>query len=173
MSTQIFLHIEVQGRNIIGEATTSGYEGEIEVNSFDLNMDVEGTSSQTASVKRQARYGNLSVTKYYDKASVNLARSLERDALIDHLRLTVDQHHIESSQKKEQSPIMLIELFDGRIENIDVSLSDGDKGATIEETVKFSYRRLEVTYVPLDVDRTRHQAGMTFSATAPAVNSAQ
>ncbi|MBL0718393.1 type VI secretion system tube protein Hcp [Piscinibacter sp. Jin2] len=170
MSTQIFLHIEVQGRNITGEATTLGYEGEIEVNSFDLNMDVEGTSSQTASSKRQARYGNLSVTKYYDKASVNLARSLERDALIDHLRLTVDQHHIESSQKKEQSPIMLIELFDGRIENIDVRLSDGDKGATIEETVKFSYRRLEVTYVPLDLDRTRHHAGMTFSAIAPAVD---
>lgn len=170
MSTQIFLHIEVQGRNITGEATTSGYEGEIEVNSFDLDMDVEGTSSQTASAKRQARYGNLSVTKYYDKASVNLARSLERDALIDHLRLTVDQHRIETHQEKEQSPIMLIELFDGRIEKIDIKLNDGDKGATIEETVEFSYRKLEISYVPLGLDRTRRQAGMTFSATAPAVD---
>lgn len=171
MSTQIFLHIEVQGRNITGEATTSGYEGEIEVNSFELGMEVRGTSSQTGSTKRQLSYGNLSITKYYDKASVNLARALERDAVFDHLRLTVDQHRIETQQQKDQSPIMLIELFDGRIEKIDIKLNDGgDKGATIEESIEFSYRKLEVGYVPLDVARRRRQAGMTFSATLPAVD---
>ncbi len=183
MSTQIFLYLDVHGRAIAGEGSTAGYEGEIEIESFSFDLGEESSASKdkTEEAYRQAVYqaskdgkpppkkpaqsaGNtLSITKFYDKSSTNLARYLANGARFDEARLTVD-HHLISGGAKIANPALTVTLFNGQIKDLNLSLSDSDKSAKLMETIKLSYRKIEVVYYKSSrKDRTARSANFVFS----------
>lgn len=183
MSTQIFLYLDVHGRAIAGEGSTIGYEGEIEVESFSFDLGEESPASKDKAEEsyRQAVYeatkdgkappkkpvqaaGNtLSITKFYDKSSTNLARYLANGARFDEARLTVD-HHLISGGTKIANPAFTVTLLNGQIKDVNLSLSDSDKSAKLMETIKLSYRRIEVVYYKSSrKDRTARSANFVFS----------
>lgn len=187
MSTQIFLYIEVHGRGITGEGSTVGYEGEIEVESFSFDLGEESIASKEKAEEayRQSVYeatkdgkpppkkpaqaaGNtLSITKFYDQASTNLARYLANGARFDEARLTVD-HHLISGGAKVANPAFTIHLFNGRIKEVNLSLSDSDKSAKLMETVKLSYRTIEIVYYKSSrKDRTARSTNFVFHHELP------
>lgn len=171
MSTQIFLHFELQGRAIHGEASTIGYEGEIELESFnfDLGEESPGSKKKAEEAHQQAIYeakkegkpepkrktagkGNTVVlTKFYDKSSTNFARYLANGLPFDEARISID-HHIAAAGRKKANPAMTIHLFNGRIKSVDLDLSDSEKSAKLTETIKLSYRKIEIVYYKTKAD---------------------
>ncbi|KQP35443.1 type VI secretion system tube protein Hcp [Pseudorhodoferax sp. Leaf274] len=183
MSTQIFLYLDVHGRAIAGEGSTVGYEGEIEIESFSFDLGEESAASREKAEEsyRQAVYeatrdnkpppkkpapaaGNtLSITKFYDKSSTNLARYLANGARFDQARLTVD-HHLVSGGAKVANPAFTVTLSNGQIKDVNLSLSDSDKSAKLMETIKLSYRQIEVVYYKSSrKDRTARSANFVFT----------
>ena len=173
MSTQIFLHFELQGRAIHGEASTIGYEGEIELESFNLDLGDESSGSREKADDeyRQAVYAakkdgkpepkkpekkedgkakTVTLTKFYDKASTNFARYLASGSPFDEAIISID-HHVAAGRKKA-NPAMTIHLLDGRITSVGLDLADSDKSAKLTETIKLSYRKLEIAYYKAGTD---------------------
>lgn len=183
MSTQIFLHFELQGRAIHGEATTIGYEGEIELESFnfDIGEPSEASDRKEDEAHKQAVYEakkegkpepkrkrsggkerSVTLTKFYDKLSTNFARYLASGVLFDEARISID-HHVSAGRKKA-NPAMTIYLFDGRITSVELTLADSDKSAKLTETIKLSYRKIEISYFkPGADDRSTRVFDSTFS----------
>jgi len=182
-SSQIFLYLEMQGRAIKGEASAAAYEDEIEIESFSFDLGKESDESKAKKAKEREdkrlaalREGKpppeppedtaentLTLSKFYDKASVNLSRYLANGARFDEARLTVD-HHAAFAGSKEANPAMTVHLFNGRITNIQLSLSDSDKSAKLTEQVKLSYRKIEVVYYESkNKDRASRSASHVFS----------
>lgn len=169
MSSQIFLHFELQGRAIHGEASTIGYEGEIEVESFTFELGEESPKAERkaeedyqeakATAKKDGKpkpkrkdseENTLTLTKFYDKASTNFARYLASGTHFDEALISVD-HHMAAGRKKA-NPAMTILLMNGRIKSVGLDLSDSDKSSKLMETIKLSYRRIEITYFKADKD---------------------
>lgn len=170
MSTQIFLHIEIAGNQIKGEATTAGYEGEIEVESFSWGMSAKNSprvDQQTSSSR--TNYDCLSISKLYDKASINLTRYMTQRTPFDHVQLTVDQHQHAGGKKKE-NPVMVIDLADGFIEDVKLSMSEAGKSAMIKEDITLSFRKADITYFPASPDRSKRMPGVSFNVILPAIN---
>lgn len=163
MSTQIFLHLEIQGGQIHGEATTGGYEGEIEVESFRWGVTATKDPKQdNRSVKPKIKYDTLSVTKLYDKASINMARYLGKNTPFDSAQLIIDHHIHAAGTKKDQNPSLIIDLSDGFIESIKLSISESDKGATVKEDITLRFRRVDVLYYTTP-DRAARTAAVVFN----------
>lgn len=171
MSTQIFLRIKIQGNPIRGEATTAGYEGEIEVESFSWGMSAKNSlrvDQQTASSR--ASYDRLSISKLYDKSSINLTRHMADRAIFDQVRLTVDHHqHAAGRGTKQANPVMFIDLADGYIEDVKLSMSEAGKSAMVKEDITLSFRKVDITYFPPSADRTKRDPAVTFNAILPAI----
>jgi len=187
MSTQIFLHLELQGRAIHGEASTIGYEGEIELESFNFDLGEESPAAKKKAEEahQQAVYeakkenkpepkrkssgkGNtLTFTKFYDKSSTNFARYLASGAPFDEARISID-HHVAASGRKQANPAMTIHLFNGRIKSVELDLADADKSSKLTETVKLSYRKIEIAYYkPGATDRATRVFDSVFSHELP------
>ena len=189
MSTQIFLHFELQGRAIHGEASTIGYEGEIELESFNFDLGEESPAAKKKAEEahQQAVYeakkankpepkrkegsgkgaGNtLTLTKFYDKSSTNFARYLASGVRFDEARISID-HHVAAGSK-QANPAMTIHLFNGQIKGVELDLSDNDKSAKLTETIKLSYRKIEIAYYKAGAtDRSQRTFGSVFTHELP------
>lgn len=163
MSTQIFLHLEIQGGQIHGEATTGGYEGEIELESFRWGLSAKHSPKQdNRTLKPVLDYDELTITKLYDKSSINFARYLNSRAPFDVAQLIVDHHVHAAGSKKDQNPALIIDLSEGRIVSVKITISESDKGSNIKEDITLTFRKVDVLYYPT-ADRTKRAAPVMFT----------
>ena len=168
MSTQIFLYLDIQGTAIKGEATAGGYEDEIEVERFGWGMSSEtGCKASASKALSNISYKRLTITKLYDTASTNLARYLTRGARFDQAVLSIDHHVLPTGSKKKPNPSMVIELRDGFIEEVRLSMSESGKSAAINEDISLSFSKINILYFPTGVDRDVRQAPVSFEARVP------
>lgn len=165
MATQIFLHLEIAGRQINGEATAGGYEGDIEVESFRFGAEAEYPPRvDRTKVKPRIKYKTLTISKLYDKSSINMSRYMGLRTPFDHAQLVVDHHAQHAGQKKDQNPAFVYDLNDGFIDSVKLTISESDKGASVKEDVVLSFQRLDVYYYPPTADdRVKRGAAVIFN----------
>lgn len=165
MSTQIFLHIEVNGKQILGEATTEHYQGKIEVENFSWGMSAEGSPrTGRGNTSSRATFDHLNIIKYFDLSSVSLTRCMTTRKKYDKVQLIVDQHlnHVRPVLKK-RNPVLVINLSDGYIEDVGLSMSEASKSGMIREQVSLSFRKLVIYYWPASPDHDLRLPPVSFS----------
>ncbi len=153
-TTQIFLKVQFSDNEkdfVQGEGRVGGYEGRIQIDSFDFgmksNLQAPAKSDQTG-VAHNPVLEPVRVTKFFDRASMSLAALLQRSKEIYEVRITVDQQLEDYEDKvgKAQNAIIVFHLKQARIVDIKLDVSEDKAGATLKETVSFSFRNFAVEY---------------------------
>lgn len=166
MSSQIYLNlIMIGGSQVRGEASDAGYEDQIEIENFGWGMSPRDPKKVSKAVAQAAFAADkLKLTKFYDVASTSLANQLAGRVAFKSAKLTVDHHKQNTGEARKANPMMIIELRDGFIEDINLSVSEGGKSVAVREVLNLSWKEVIVTYHPSTADRTQRQAAVTFNA---------
>lgn len=167
-ATQIFLTLTMPGSSVRGEASVRGSVGLIEVESFTWGMKSQ-KPGKTATGKAIPRVGFelLKISKAYDGASITIARCMGRRTPFEHAQIKVN-HPVLDDSGAEENPIVVIDMDDGFIEDVRLSMSEGGKAAVVKEDFSLSFRKIEVTYFPASTDRTTRSGAVSFAAVVPA-----
>lgn len=153
-STQIFLSITIGSGPVGGEASAAGYEDMIELESFSFGLSAKHALRQSANNTRpQLNYDAVKISKVYDVSSVRLATHMGARARFSKAEIFVDQHLQESASVKKQNPVMVIELKNGFIEDIRLSVSTGKLASTVREDISLSFVNFKIRYYPSSVVR--------------------
>jgi len=156
-STEIFLLIAVKGETndtaVRGEGRVARYSDRIQIDSFSFSMEV----TESAVVKTGQRAGSnkkmheVSISRPFDTASNKLARLLKNRTKFDEARLTVDQHMTYGHSKaREQNAIIVFHLLNGHVTSQTINAKEGDKGASISETIELSFKNVAIEYYVLN-----------------------
>jgi type VI secretion system Hcp family effector len=150
-TTQIFLRVQVsedESDFIKGEALVEGYADRVQINSFDFNMKAkeQAPSKPTPDVSNNLDFDPVHVTKFFDRASMRLAALLKSRTQLCEVRITVDQQLEEIGVGKAQNAILVFHLYQARIVDIKLGVSEDKVSAIVKETVSFSFRNFSVEY---------------------------
>lgn len=158
-TTQIFLLINVTSESdyVKGESRVEGYAKRIQIDSFDFGMKAKEQSVRDTGT--QAVTGNLdfdavSVSKYFDRASVRLMQLVKERTEFIEARITVDQQLEERSGERAQNAIIVFHLYNGHVASLKLQTSESDKGASMKENLTLTFRNFAVEYY-FKSDRTR------------------
>jgi len=151
-TTQIFLRVQVSDDEsdvVEGESFVGEYAGRVQINSFDFKMSAKpqtGPKRSNTAVVNNIDFDAVSVSKFFDKASVRFARLLKEGKVLSEVRITVDQQLEENDATKQQNAIIVFHLLKARIVDLKLSVSEEKVGSTLKETVSFSFRNFAVEY---------------------------
>ena len=153
-TTQIFLKVQFsddEDKFVKGEGRVGSYEGRVQIDSFDFGMKSKLQAPAKPDQKGVANnldFDPVRVSKFFDKASMSLAGLLRDRKEIHEVRITVDQQLEDYEDKvgKAQNAIIVFHLKQARIVDIKLDVSEDKAGATIKETVAFSFRNFAVEY---------------------------
>ena len=152
-TTQIFLKVQFSDDEtdfVEAEGQVGSYEGRIQIDSFDFGMDakLQAPAKPTKDDDRHLHFDPVRVSKFFDRASMSLAALLQDREEIHEVRITVDQQLEDYEDKvgKAQNSIIVFHLKRARIVDIKFDVSEDNKGASIKETVSFSFRNFAVEY---------------------------
>jgi type VI secretion system secreted protein Hcp len=137
MSADIFLQID----DIKGESQDASHKDEIEVIAWSWGMSQSGTAhSGTGSGGGKVSVQNLSITKYFDRASPNLMKCCCSGKHFGVAKLTL--------RKAGDKPLEYgkIEMKDGLIASISVHGADGDERT--RETLTLNFASFTCEYTP-------------------------
>jgi type VI protein secretion system component Hcp len=165
-SNQIFLRLTMaRGNKIRGEASAGGYDGLIEVENFTWAVSSKYSLRQDrAKVRPQINYDKVKVSKLYDVSSVSLASHMNGRIAFKTAEIIVDHHLQETGLAKAGNPLMVIELRNGYIEDIRISVSEGKLAATVREDMSLSFMNFKITYHPGGADRMKRMAAVSFES---------
>jgi len=154
-STEIFLLIinEAEENMARGEGNVDQYADRIMVNSFSFSMKSKQSSvtqSDESSIGN-VDMGTVSVTRPFDAASKVLSQLIKGGeggaTKFAEARLTVDQHMTwGQSEEREQNAIIVFHLLQARIVDIKLDVTEQGTGASLKETISFSFRNFAVEY---------------------------
>lgn len=149
-STMIFLKLVIDGKTIDGESTAAGkFRGQIEVESFSWGVEAVLNEKTSAGKARSAmQFDNLSISKFFDKSSVNLCHYMSRRQQFSLAHLTFASL-VVGEAGEEPVPVMEIKLGKGYIEDVRLSASEGGRSIAVREDVKLSFQEAELTYYPM------------------------
>lgn len=154
-TTQIFLRVQDSNNEdafVEGDGRVTGYSGRVQIDSFDFGMKAKLQAPASPGKKEVANnldFDPVRVTKYFDKASMRLAALLKKRTQLEEVRITVDQQLEEVGAEtvaKAQNAIIVFHLYEARIVDIKLDVSEDKVSATIKETVSFSFRNFSVEY---------------------------
>ena len=152
-TTQIFLKVQFSEdeRDFVkGEGRVGGYADRIQIESFDFGMKskLQAPPKPDQKVANNLDFDPVRVTKFFDRASMSLAALLQDREELYEVRITVDQQLEDYADKvgKAQNAIIVFHLKQARIVDLKLDVSEDNKGATIKETVSFSFRNFAVEY---------------------------
>jgi len=152
-TTQIFLKVQFSDDEddfVRGEGRVGGYAGRVQIDSFDFGMKakLQAPAKPGQKVTNNLDFDPVRVTKVFDRASMSLAALLQAREELHEVRITVDQQLEDYEDKvgKAQNAIIVFHLKKARIVDINLSVSEDNKGATMKETVSFSFRNFAVEY---------------------------
>lgn len=153
-TTQIFLKVQFSDDEddfVEAESKVGGYAGRIQIDSFDFGMKSKlqaPTKPDQKKVVNNVDFDPLRISKFFDRASMSLAALLQDREEIHEVRITVDQQLEDYEDKvgKAQNAIIVFHLKRARVVDFKLDVSEDSKGATIKETVSFSFRNFAVEY---------------------------
>lgn len=138
------MYLLVQTRRagkIKGESTAPGHEEEILVSSWQWGLSASSAIGSTQATGRRS-YTALTVHKSVDQASTGLMSALATNDAVKEARLTMRR------AGGDQEDYFIITLKDARVTGVShLALPDG----TVDETVSFTFTKVEVEYRPQKV----------------------
>jgi type VI protein secretion system component Hcp len=141
--TQIFLDLSISGNRVRGEATIQGFEDQIEIDDLKFEVKASAASPKQGDKKLSTRLepGALTFSKVYDKSSNNLMRNASSQLEFDYAKITVNQAMIES-EGTQRDPILVIELWEGVIKSVNLSMSGSGISSVLKEDVVLTYKEV-------------------------------
>jgi len=171
-TTEIFLRVQHgEGDNdvVSGEAQVGRYAGRMQIDSFTFGMN-NPLQAPGLSENKDANKLNLDrlvVTKFFDRASTQLAALMKRKEPLEEVRVTVDQQLIEtgtdeSRGSKAQNAILVFHLAGARVVDFKIGVTEEKAGATVKETVAFTFQQVSIDYYFTSRDKKQERAGTDF-----------
>jgi type VI protein secretion system component Hcp len=162
--TLIFLDIKA----IPGDSVIQGFENQIELQSASWGMSAKHTRKGTSQVTTDLRPDQLTITKYFDKASVNLYQYMAQRKMFVKAVLTYVDIQIDTSVREAVKVMEVALVGNCYIEDIRLQASESGNSMAVKETMKISFRELSMTYYPLAKDSmTARGKAQTFVCVMP------
>jgi len=161
-TTQIYLEIKPEKGDATGEAISGGYEGRIDITSFAFGIGAKPSTvkgSQKSDVAGNLDYDKISITKVFDDASLRLAGLLRDQRRFAEAKIAVDQQYVEAGVDKFRNEVLIIYLYRGNVADFNVRTSEGQKGASIIETLSLTYQKICIDYYAYDSDSSSGKLG--------------
>lgn len=154
-TTQIFLRIAVSGEDhtVAGEGRVDRYGDRILIDGFSFSMEATENTVRKSDEQASApiKLGKVTVSRPFDTASNGLARLLMQRVKFAEARLTVDQHMTwGEAGTREQNAIIVFHLLNGNVVSQTINAKEGDKGASISETIELSFKNVAIEYYILN-----------------------
>ncbi|HRD83853.1 MAG TPA: type VI secretion system tube protein Hcp [Rubrivivax sp.] len=162
--TQIFLDLRISGNRILGESTIQDYEDQIEVDAFKFDLKVKATSPKQGQTKLSTRVQptELKITKLFDRSSANLARYAAQQFEFDSAKITVNQHqHTDSGA--HALPMLTIELWEGVIKSVNLTMSGSGKASTLKEEISLTWKEVSFNFHSGSTDRLQRGSATNFN----------
>lgn len=161
--TQIFLDLRIAGNRILGEATIADYEDQIEIDSFKFQVKAKATSpKQGTKLSTRVEPSVLTLSKLFDRSSANLARYAARQTEFDHAKITVNQHQTGTGGAQAM-PVLVIELWEGVVKNLSLSMSGSSGSSSLREDIELSYKEVSLDMHASTADRQGRRAATNFN----------
>jgi type VI protein secretion system component Hcp len=153
-TTQIYFEItlEEDGR-VLGEAAAGGYESRIDIEGFQFHASAHKQALQDVreGVVSNLEYHRLSMSKVFDRSSLQLAGVLKGQKKFKEVKISVDQQYIDPKWTgKARNEILIMYLYDGYIADIKLRTSEGNVGASIKEDITMSFENCTIYYYAED-----------------------
>ena len=155
-TTQIFMRVEISDDDLVaGEAHVGRYSGRMLIDSFSFGVknQLQGTSVSHDKDAKKLEFDRLNVTKSFDRASTQLAALIKRREPLKEIRITVDQQLLdygtgddEQYSDKAQNAILVFHMHKARVVDFKLNVSEDKAGATVKETVSFTFKQFDVDY---------------------------
>ena len=154
-TTQIFLLIVVDGdeQAVGGEGRIDRYSNRIQIDSFSFSMQAKENTVRKTGEKASSNIdmGTVKVSRPFDTASKKLSSLLKKRTKFDEARLTVDQHMTWGlGEAREQNAIIVFHLLNGYVADQKFNAKEGDKGASISESLELSFKNVAIEYYVLN-----------------------
>lgn len=171
--TSIFLKIFIDGKPIKGESQAKGYEGQIEVESFNwgvVNTVQEKEGSKVVDI--ESRLKHASFNKVYDASSgplikaATFAKGKTERLPMTTARFTVTSMVLSSGGARNLSKMFEMVLTGGYVEDVSLSASESKDAISIKEEVTLAYSKCKLMYYPLDIASGNRTAPMSFDIAA-------
>lgn len=156
-TTQIYLEITTENGPLLGESKAGGYESRVDIDGFNFSVG-SGTKGSVKDVKNRSAVGSLdfdriSIEKVFDRSSLLFAGLLRRHEKFSEAKISVDQQFVRSEDEdKVRNEVLVIHLYSGYVADIKLRTSEGNKGASIKESIDLSFHRFDVDYWGYDVN---------------------
>lgn len=151
-TTQIFLRIAIENDDdiVVGEGLIDKYnDPRIQVQSFDFSLQAKQSTVRSTGdyASSNLDMGRVKVTKAFDTASNRIGMLVKNRTKFSEVRLTVDQHMTWGQQnEREQNAIIVFHLLNGHVVSQSLSAKEDKGGASISETLEFSFKNVQVDY---------------------------
>lgn len=153
-TTQIYLELTLESGSIKGESPAGGYEKRIDIDSFSFNASADKQSLQDVegkTVRNNLEFDRLSISKVFDRSSLQLAAVMNQRKKFTEAKIAVDQQYINPEwEGKVRNEILILYLYDGYIADIKFRTSEGNVGAQIKEDIELSFHNFRVIYYAED-----------------------
>lgn len=162
MPSQIYLEIKFEGQSkpVVGGSRTQQYEDQIEITSFSWGASSGAVAKQKEEeASKRPNYDVLELTKFYDVSSPALANCMAGRKRMEWAKLAVEHHTIQHGGQRNWDPVILLEIYDGFVDRLDIDVSMGQKSASVVEKLSLSYRKVFMTYWPARDDRSVYDKG--------------
>lgn len=162
--TQIFLDLRIAGNRMQGEATIADFESQIEIDSFKFELKAKSSSPKQGERKLSTRVepSVLRLSKLFDRSSANLTRYAARQTEFDTAKITVNQHQAGAGGS-HALPVLVIELWEGTIKSVNLSMSGSGASSSLKEEVVLSYKEVSFDYHAGTETRTGRRSPSNFN----------
>lgn len=163
----IYLELIVAAKPVTGAGTIVGYEGQIEIESFDWKIDASHIEEPDGVVRTEITPKRINLDKFFDPATPNLCKHMNVRAQYAQATITMLSTTLKVADNKPARIMQLI-LSDGYIEDISIAATESGKAIALKERVTLSYARSRLIYHPMDPARlTRSNKAMDFTLETP------
>ena len=147
-TSQIYLDITLEGGSIAGEAKAGGYEGRIDIDSFQFTANAKEQSLKEVQkgVVANLDLDRVTFSKAFNSSSLKLANALNQHKRFVEARIAIDQQYIEDDRRKFPNETLVITLKNGYVADIHLRTSEGNAGASIKEDITLSFQECEIVY---------------------------
>lgn len=171
-SSLIFLELTPEnGPKVKGEATASGFESLIEVDSLSFGAKGKAAANATVATARAQRtrieYESVDTTRPADSATPVLMLRHTAGHRFKTAKFTVDRPLDEVGVGKKANPVLVVVLFNVFIDSFKVTTNPGSKSSAVTEEMSLSFDSIEFTYYPDSAEHDKRGAAVVYRYDRP------
>jgi type VI protein secretion system component Hcp len=154
-TTQIYLQIMLErGGYIEGDTEAGGYENRIDIEDFQFTAKAGKLSLkdlENKGVRNNLDISVVSISKFFDRASLQLAGVMKRRERFTEAKIAVDQQYINPDWAgKVRNEVLILYLYQGYVADIKFRTSEANAGAQIKEDIELSFHDFRIEYYAED-----------------------